>query len=310
MTRKLISIVSPCYNEEENIEELVTRVRKVMQALPYDYEHIVIDNCSTDSTVAKLRVMAAADRNLKVIINARNFGHIRSPHHAILQSSGEACIWIASDLQDPPEMIAQFIAKWEQGFKLVMAVKPASQESQIVFGLRKLYYNFLSRMSEIELVPNATGSGLYDKQLVDLLRKIDDPYPYFRGLIREFGFEVATVDFEQPRRKRGISKNNFYTLYDVAMLGIIKHSKVPLRFMSIAGFILSALCVLVAVVLVILKLLFWNYFSVGIIPILISIFFFAAVQMVAIGFLGEYIALIFTHVRKLPLVVESERINF
>ncbi len=307
---KLISIVSPCYNEEENIEELVTRVRRVMQGTPYRYEHIVIDNCSTDRTAVKLRAMAALDRNLKVIINARNFGHIRSPHHAILQSSGDACIWIASDLQDPPELIADFIAKWEQGFKLVMAVKPASQESKLMFSLRKAYYKFLSRISEIELVPNATGAGLYDKQLVQLLRQVDDPYPYFRGLIREFGFEAATVNFEQPRRMRGISKNNLYTLYDMAMLGIIKHSKVPLRLMSIVGFLLSAACFLVACILIVLKLMFWNYFTVGIIPIMISIFFFAAVQMVAIGFLGEYIALIYTHVRKMPLVVEAERINF
>jgi glycosyltransferase involved in cell wall biosynthesis len=307
---KLISIVSPCYNEEENIEELVARVRQVMQGMPYRYEHIVIDNCSTDTTVVKLRAMAAADRNLKVIINARNFGHIRSPHHAILQSSGDACIWIASDLQDPPELIADFIAKWEQGFKLVMAVKPASQESKLMFSLRNAYYKFLSRISEIELVPNATGAGLYDKQLVQLLRQVDDPYPYFRGLIREFGFEAATVNFEQPRRMRGISKNNLYTLYDMAMLGIIKHSKVPLRLMSIVGFLLSAACFFVACILIILKLMFWNYFTVGIIPIMISIFFFAAVQMVAIGFLGEYIALIYTHVRRMPLVVEAERINF
>jgi glycosyltransferase involved in cell wall biosynthesis len=307
---KLISIVSPCYNEEENIEELVARVRQVMRGMPYRYEHIVIDNCSTDTTVVKLRAMAAADRNLKVIINARNFGHIRSPHHAILQSSGDACIWIASDLQDPPELIADFIAKWEQGFKLVMAVKPASQESKLMFSLRNAYYKFLSRISEIELVPNATGAGLYDKQLVQLLRQVDDPYPYFRGLIREFGFEAATVNFEQPRRMRGISKNNLYTLYDMAMLGIIKHSKVPLRLMSIVGFLLSAACFFVACILIILKLMFWNYFTVGIIPIMISIFFFAAVQMVAIGFLGEYIALIYTHVRRMPLVVEAERINF
>lgn len=309
MTR-LISIVSPCYNEEANIEELVARVRKVMAGLPYRYEHIVIDNCSTDSTAAKLRAMAAEDRNLKVIINSRNFGHIRSPHHAILQSSGDACIWIASDLQDPPEMIAELIAKWEQGYKLVMAVKPVSRESKLMFALRRTYYRFLSQISEIELVPNATGSGLYDRQLIQLLQKVDDPYPYFRGLIREFGFEAATVNFEQPRRMRGVSKNNAYTLYDIAMLGIVKHSKVPLRIMTIGGFVLSALCIVVTVLLVVAKLMFWNHFSVGIIPILISIFFFAAIQMIMIGFLGEYIAQIYVHLRKMPLVVEAERINF
>ncbi len=186
--------------------------------------------------------MAARDRNLGVIINSRNFGHIRSPHHAILQSSGDACIWIASDLQDPPEMIAEFIAKWEQGYKLVMAVKPVSRESKLMFAVRRGYYRFLSQISEIELVPNATGSGLYDRQLIQLLQKVDDPYPYFRGLIREFGFEVATANSSSSRNACAASRRtHVYTLYDIAMLGIVKHSKVPLRIMTIGGFVLGPL---------------------------------------------------------------------
>ncbi len=307
---RLISIVTPCYNEEGNVEELVTRIRTVMQNTTYDYEHIVIDNSSTDGTVAKLRSLAATDWHLKLIINSRNFGHIRSPHHAILQSRGDACIWIASDLQDPPELIFDFIRKWEEGYKIVMAVKPKSEESPLMFRFRKTYYSFLTRISEVPLVQNATGVGLYDRSVVDILRKIDDPYPYFRGLIREVGFPLATIEFLQPRRKRGVTKNNFYTLYDIALLGIIKHSKVPLRIMTMIGFLLSALSLLLAFGFLIAKLLFWNSFDLGIAPILIGMFFLAAVQMLFMGLLGEYIGMIYTHVRKMPLVIEIERVNF
>jgi glycosyltransferase involved in cell wall biosynthesis len=307
---KMISIVTPCYNEEGNVEELVSRIRAVMATLPYRYEHIVIDNSSTDNTVGLLREMAAKDPNLKLIINSRNFGHIRSPHHAILQSTGDATIWLASDLQDPPELIADFVKKWEEGFKIVMAVKPKSMESPLMFRFRKTYYRYLAKISEVPLVQNATGVGLYDKVVVDWLRKIDDPYPYFRGLIREVGFPVATVDFVQPRRQRGITKNNFYTLYDIAMLGIVKHSKVPLRMMTMLGFAMSALSLLLAFLFLVAKLVFWNSFDLGIAPILIGMFFFAAVQLFFMGLMGEYIGMIYTQVRRMPLVIEMERVNF
>ena len=307
---KLISIVTPCFNEEDNVGELVARIRAVMAPLPYRYEHIVIDNASTDATVMRVKALAADDPNLKLIVNSRNFGHIRSPHHAILQTSGDACVWLAADLQDPPEMIAQFVEKWEEGFKIVMAVKPASEESPLMFRARRLYYSFLSKISEVPLVQNATGVGLYDRAVVDLLREIDDPYPYFRGLIREVGFPVATVEFVQPRRLRGVTKNNFYTLYDIAMLGIVKHSKVPLRLMTMMGFVIAALSLLMAVVFFVAKLLFWNYFTLGVAPILIGMFFLASVQMLFLGLLGEYVGMIYTQVRRMPLVVELERVNF
>lgn len=308
--KKLISIVTPCYNEEENIDELCRRIAEVMATLPYDYEHICIDNASTDSTVKKIKNIASKDKRLKLIINARNFGHIRSPYYAILQSHGDACILIASDLQDPPEMISDFIKKWEEGYKTVLAVKPESEESTTMFFLRKTYYRFIARISEVPLVQNATGAGLFDRVVVDILRNINDSYPYFRGLLCEIGFPIATVPFKQPRRQRGVTKNNFYTLYDIAMLGITNHSKIPLRLMAMSGFILSFLSLLVAMAFFIAKLLYWNSFQLGSAPMLIGIFFFGAVQTFFIGVLGEYVGSIHTQVRKMPLVIESERVNF
>lgn len=308
--KNLISIVTPCYNEEENIDELCQRIAAVMATMPYNYEHICIDNASTDSTVIKIKNIAAIDKRVKLIVNARNFGHIKSPYYGILQSSGEACILIASDLQDPPEMIVEFIKKWEDGFKTVLAVKPESEESSIMFFIRKTYYGVIGKISDVPLIKNATGAGLFDHVVVDILRNLNDSYPYFRGLLCEIGFPIATVSFKQPRRQRGVTKNNFYTLYDIAMLGITNHSKLPLRLMAMGGFLLSILSLLAAFGFLIAKLLFWNYFQIGISPILIGIFFFGAVQMFFIGLLGEYIASIHTQVRNMPLVIEAERVNF
>lgn len=281
-----------------------------MQSLPYDYEHLCIDNCSTDGTVAILREIAATDSHLKVIVNARNFGYIRSSYHGLLQANGDAAVLIASDLQDPPEMIREFVQKWEEGFKTVMAVKPVSEESAIVFRLRKLYYKIVSRISEVPLVQNATGSGLFDRAVLNILRSIQDPYPYFRGLVCEIGFPIATVPLKQPRRLRGVSSQNFYSLYDMAMLGITKHSKLPLRLMAMSGFVMASISILIAIGYLVAKLLFWNAFVLGTAPILIGIFFFGALQMLFLGLLGEYIGAIQTQVRNLPLVVEAERINF
>lgn len=307
---KTISIVTPCFNEEDNVRELCERIRTVMAALPYRYEHICIDNHSTDRTVALLKEMARDDPRLKIIINARNFGHIRSPFHGLLQASGDAAVLIASDLQDPPEMIPQFLAQWEAGFKTVLAVKPTSRESPLMSRVRKAYYGLISRISEVPLVPNATGAGLFDRAVIEVLREVHDPYPYFRGLVCEIGFPIATVAFTQPRRQRGVTKNNFYSLYDLAMLGITNHSKVPLRLMTMAGFLLAMLGLFLAVVFFVAKLLFWNYFQLGTAPILIGLFFFFAMQMFFVGLLGEYIGSIHTKVRNMPLVVELERVNF
>lgn len=309
--RPLLSIVTPCYNEEDNVDELYAQVKAAIADLTkYDFELIFIDNHSQDNTVAKLKRLAAADPMVKVIINTRNFGHIRSPYYGILQSRGLATIYLASDLQDPPELIPQFIRHWEEGYKLVMAVKPISKGVAWVHALRKAYYRFLDDISDITLVSDATGFGLYDREVLDHLRKIDDPYPFLRGLICELGYEIKTIPFEQPRRLRGISKNNLYTLYDIAMLGIVSHSKVPIRIAAFTGFALGLISMLVAIVFVLLKLMFWDSFPLGIAPVVIGLFFLFGIQLMFIGILGEYIGSIHSYVQRRPVVVEKERINF
>lgn len=308
---KTISIVTPCYNEEENVRELYNQVKAVFAEMSdYVYEHIFIDNASKDKTVAILKEIAKDDHNAKIIVNSRNFGHIRSPYHALLQAEGDAVILLVADLQDPPGMIKDLVAKWEEGYKVVLGVKTQSHESKAMFAIRKMYYNFINRVSEIELTKNNTGFGLYDKQIIRILKEIDDPYPYFRGLISDIGFESYKIEYVQPVRKRGITKNNFYTLYDIAMLGITNHSKIPLRLAAILGFTMSALSMLVALGYLFAKLIFWNYFSLGTAPLIIGLFLFSSVQLFFIGIIGEYIGSIHTQVLKRPLVVEKERINF
>jgi polyisoprenyl-phosphate glycosyltransferase len=309
--KKLLSVVTACYNEEENVEALYLAVKQVFAGLDaYDYEHIFIDNCSSDGTVAVLRRLAAADPNLKVIVNARNFGHIRSPYHALIQAKGDAVISLVADFQDPPDMIPALVKKWEEGYKIVAAVKQQSEESMLFFAIRRLYYWIVTRLSEVQLIKNFTGFGLYDKKVIDVLRGLDDPYPYFRGLISDIGFEPAFVPYTQPRRKRGITKNNFGTLYDMALLGITTHSKVPLRLAAMLGFVLSAACFVTGVGYLVYKLVFWNSFSVGIAPLVIGFFLIASVQLMFIGIIGEYLGNIHTQVLKRPRVVEKERINF
>jgi len=309
--KKKISILTPCYNELENVEELHDRIKAVFDGLPeYEYEHVYIDNCSTDGTVEKIRELASKDTNVKAILNIRNFGHIRSPFYGILQCDGDAVISMCSDLQDPPELIRDFLKKWEEGYKIVIGVKTQSEENPFMFAVRKLYYNLIKKMSEVDQVKNFTGFGLYDKKFVEVLRTLDDPYPYFRGLIAELGFERAEIPFTQPVRKRGKTKNNFYTLYDIAMLGFVNHSKVPLRLASFIGFAGSFLSLAVAMIYTIYKLVDWEGFQLGMAPIVIGLFFFASVQLFFIGILGEYIGAIYTQVNKRPHVIEKCRINF
>jgi glycosyltransferase involved in cell wall biosynthesis len=306
-----ISVVAGCYNEQENVEELYAQVKAVFDELGrYEFEVIFIDNASSDNTVGVLRRLAASDRRVKVIVNARNFGAIRSGYYALTQAGGDAVVAMASDLQDPPALIKDFVAQWEQGYKVVLAIKTSTHESQLFHFVRSAYYKMVKRLSETELNDHSTGFGLYDRQVIEILRKIDDPYPYFRGLISEIGFESAKVPFTQPQRKRGITKNNFYTLYDLAMLGITKHSTLPLRLATMSGFALSILSLLTGIGYLVYKLLFWDLFSAGMAPVVIGLFLFCSVQLFFIGILGEYIGVILTHVRKLPLVVEKERINF
>ena len=308
---KLISIVTACMNEEENVEDLYSAVKELSAGFPgYAFEHIFIDNASTDSTVEKLRNIAKTDRNLKIIVNARNFGHIRSPYYGVLQAEGDAVILMASDFQDPPELIKEFIKKWEEGYKIVIGVKNRSEESGLMFAIRKFYYNVISRISEVEQVKNFTGFGLYDKSFVEVLRRLNEPYPYFRGLIAELGFQKTEIQFTQPARKKGRTKNNFYTLYDMAMQGFVNYSKLPLRIAVFVGFAASMLSLLVAAIYFIYKILFWSNFQVGMAPLVIGLFLFASVQLFFVGILGEYIGAIYTQTKNRPLVIEKERINF
>ncbi len=309
---KTISVVTPCFNEEGNVREVYQRVRDLMLSLgKYRYEHIFIDNASRDTTFAVLTEIAANDRNVKVIRNARNFGHVRSPMHAILQARGDAIIVLMSDLQDPPEVLAQLLEQWEKGVPIVIAVKHQSRESAPMFLVRKLFYRLVNRLSDdIETYENFTGFGLYDRQVIDLVRQFGDPYPYFRGMIAEIGLPHTEILYEQQRRKSGKSKNNFYTLYDLAMLGITKLSKVPLRLVTFSGFAGSLLSMLGGMAYFAYKLLFWHQFTLGIAPIAIGMFFLGSLQLLFMGIIGEYIGNIHTQVHNRPLVVERERLNF
>jgi len=308
---RTISILTPCYNEEANVLEVYDRVRAVMVSLgKYRYEHLFIDNASKDNTFGILKAIAARDRNVKVIRNTRNFGHIRSPFHALCQTSGDCVIGIVADLQDPPEMIPDYVRKWEEGYPVVVGIKTGSEESGLMFGLRKKYYQTVQRLSGIDTYENFCGFGLYDRKVVDLLREFRDPYPYFRGMLAEIGFRHCELPYHQPKRSRGITKNNFYTLYDTAMLGITSLSKVPLRMVTFLGFAGSLFSVLLSMAYLAYKLLFWNSFQLGIAPMVIGVSFLASIQLLSLGILGEYIGQVHTIAQNRPLVIEQERINF
>lgn len=311
MNKKIITIVSPTYNEEENVLLFYSRVNEVIKnILNYQFEFLFIDNASTDETAYILKDLAKQDKKIKVILNTRNFGHIRSPYWGIIQSQGDATIYLASDLQDPPELIPQFIDAWEKGFKVVLGVKPESKLNFINHQLRKIYYIFLNKISDVPIIKNSTGFGLYDKEVLNEVRKINDPYPFLRGIIAELGYEVKQISFLQERRVRGYTKNNFYTLYDIGMLGIINHSITPIRIASLLGFLIGTTSFIFAFIFTILKLIYWNSFPLGISPIIIGMFFMFGLILIFIGFLGEYIGSIHTYLQKRPVVVEKERINF
>ena len=307
-----ISIVTACYNEEENVAELIEQVKTVMQKYDtrYSYEHIFIDNASTDKTVAILRNIAKNDKRIKIIVNSRNFGHIRSPMHALLQADGDAIISIVADLQDPPEMIINFIRQWEAGSDIVLAIKKSSEENKLMYKVREFYYSILYRLSEVPVYKNFTGFGLYDKKVMDAIRQMKDPYPFFRGMIAEVGYTVTKIPYDQPIRYKGITKNNFYTLYDMAILGIINNSKVPLRIATFLSLIIGTVSFFIGLGYLIVKLFYWNQMSLGIAPLLIGASFAFSILLFFIGILGEYIGMIYTQVLNRPLVFEKERINF
>jgi glycosyltransferase involved in cell wall biosynthesis len=311
VSQKTISIVTPCYNEEGNVLNVYNQVREVMVGIgKYEYEHIFIDNSSRDNTVAILKSIAAQDKNVKIIVNSRNFGHIRSPIHALFQARGDAVIGIVADLQDPPPMIADMIREWENGAYCVLGIKRTSEENSLMFWLRKQYYRLVERISSVETIQNYTGFGLYDRKVVELVRSFEDPYPYFRGMIAEIGLPTVKLLYDQPVRKFGITKNNWYTLYDIAMLGIINNSKIPLRLAVFTGFLGASGSFLVAMIYLVLKLVFWKTFSFGLAPMLVGVFFISSLQLFFLGVIGEYIGAIYTQVQKRPYAVELERINF
>ena len=305
-----ISVITPTYNEKDNIEKLYLEIKKEFEKLNCNYEHLIIDNNSTDGTIEKIKQLASNDKNLKIIINLKNYGHIRSPFHGLLQSNGDASILMASDFQDPIELIPKYIEEWKKGKKIVLGEKITSEENKLKFSIRKIFYKFINYISETELTMNTTGSGIFDKSIVEKLKKINDPYPYFRVLLSELGEQVSTIKFSQPLRLYGETKNNILTLYDIGILGVVKHSRKPLRFMVITGFISSGLSLLVALFYFIYKLLFWDSFTLGLAPIVIGIFIVSSIQITLLGLVGEYIGVILLHQRNLPLVEEKERINF
>lgn len=311
MNKKIITIVSPTYNEEENVLHFYLRVNEVIKNISnYHFEFLFIDNASTDKTANILKDLAKQDKRVKLIINTRNFGHIRSPYWGVIQSQGDATIYLASDLQDPPELITKFIEAWENGYKVAFGVKPESKDYFLLHHLRKFYYKFLEKISDVPIIKNATGFGIYDREVLESVRKINDPYPFFRGIIADLGYDIKQIPFIQKRRARGISKNNFFTLYDIGMLGIVNHSIFPIRIASLIGFVVGGISFFVALIFLILKLIYWSSFPVGISPIIIGMFFMFGLIFIFIGFLGEYLGSIHTYLQKRPIVVEKERINF
>ena len=310
--KKKTSIVSGCFNEEGNLQEFYDRIIKVMAGFPqYSYEIIIADNRSTDGSRDILRRIAAMDNNFKVILNANNFGPVRSGYNAFLQASGDAVVLMSSDLQDPPELIADLIRKWQDGYQVVAAIKSRSRDNYPMFLVRRFYYWLLSKFSDTDhIIQNFTGFGLYDRKVMNALKLYKDPEPYFRGLISEIGFRRAEVEFIQPPRKHGRSKHSFFSLYDVAMTGFVNHSKLPLRLATFSGFSLAGVSLLVALAYFIYKLFWWDTFSLGLAPLVIGLFFFSAVQLIFIGIVGEYVGAILTQVKNHPLAIEDEKINF
>lgn len=310
--RKKISVVIPTYNEEANVIPLADAIVGVLTGeLPeYDYEIIFIDNHSKDSTQMKLRQLCRENKRIKAIFNARNFGQMRSPVHGLKQATGDCVIRMCADFQDPVEMIVQFVREWEQGHKIVIGVKKASKEKRIMYWIRACYYKLIRKITDIDHIEQFTGFGLYDKAFVDVVRSLHDPMPYLRGIIAELGFDYKAIPYVQQKRRAGKSKNNFYTLYDYAMVGITSYSKVVMRLATFLGFSVAALSFLAGIFYLVLKIMYWDRFSAGIAPMLIGIFFLGALQLFFIGFLGEYVLSINTRVLDRPLVVEEERLNF
>lgn len=308
---KHISVMTPCYNEEGNIRNIYNAVKEQFDKMPqYTYEHIFIDNYSTDNSRKILRELATEDSNVKVILNARNFGPNRSGSYGMLQGTGDALICIVCDLQDPPEMIPTFLQKWEEGYKVVLGQKTKSKENPLMFQVRKLYYKIMEKLSETEHLTNVTGYGLFDKEVLDMIKWMDDPDPYIRGLVTQLGYKWCLVEYTQQERTSGKSSYNFNRYFDFAITGLTHVSKKPLRIVTLAGLIMSAISFAIAIIYLVFKLVHWYEFDMGTAPILIGVFLLGSVQLACLGVIGEYIGAILTKVTKRPMVVEEERINF
>ena len=309
---KTISIVVPCYNEEENVEALSQAIIATFEKdLPaYGYELLFIDNDSQDSTRDIIRRLCAGNKNIKGIFNAKNFGQFNSPYYGMLQTTGDCTILMAADFQDPVEMIPKYVKEWENGYKIVIGIKNSSQENKLMYWLRGCYYKMIKKLSDVEQIEQFTGFGLYDKKFIQVLRDLDDPTPFLRGIVAELGFRRKEIPYEQPRRRAGKTSNNFYKLYDAAMLSVTSYTKVGLRLATIFGSICSAISMAVAVTYLVMKLLYWDRFPAGMAPMLIGMCFLGSVQIFFIGLVGEYILSINSRVMKRPLVVEEERLNF
>ena len=309
---KKISVMIPCYNELENVVPMSEAVVEQFEKnLPeYDYELVFIDNCSTDGTRDKLEEICKNNNNIKAIFNAKNFGQFNSPFYGMCQTTGDATITMCCDFQDPVNLIPQFVREWEKGYKIVSAIKTSSEESGIMYFLRSCYYKMIRKMSDVEQIEHFTGTGLYDKSFIDVLRKLDDPTPFLRGIVAELGPQRKDVYYRQAERRAGKTHNNWYRLYDAAMLSFTSYTKIGLRLATIFGFIFSALNMLVALGYFIAKIIWWEEFSLGTAPMLIGIFFTGSIQLFFLGLLGEYILNINTRSMHRPLVVEERRINF
>ena len=309
---KKISILIPCFNEEENILPMSEAIVQLFhtQLANYDYELVFIDNDSGDNTRTLIRQICSTNPCIKAIFNAKNFGQFNSPYYGMLQTTGDCTISMVCDFQDPVELIPQYIKEWENGYKIVIGIKTSSQESRFMYHLRGMYYSFLKKFSDVDFIPQFTGSGLYDKSFIEILRKLDDPTPFLRGIVAELGFKYKKIPYEQPQRRAGKTHNNWYSLYDAAMLSITSYTKVGLRLCTLFGVVCGICSIVIGLVYLILKLIYWNTFVAGMAPVLIGMFFLGAIQIFSIGFIGEYISSINKRVMKRPLVIEEERINF
>lgn len=309
---KKVSVLIPCYNEKENVVPMSEAIANLFETdcKQYDYELLFIDNDSTDGTRDLLRHICAKNPKVKAIFNARNFGQFNSPYYGILQTTGDCTISMCCDFQDPIELIPQYLQAWEEGYKIVIGIKKSSKESKIMYWLRSVYYKLIKKYSDVEQIEHFTGSGLYDRSFVEVLRNLNDPTPFLRGIVAELGFKRKEIAYEQPKRRAGKTHNNWYSLYDAAMLSFTSYTKIGLRMATFMGIGCGILSAIIAIVYLILKLIYWDRFAAGMAPVLIGMFFLGSVQLFFIGFIGEYVLSINQRVMNRPLVVEEERINF